>query len=83
MLRERQENRAVLALKLQSLGVNVEPIEPTPSVVSIPNTQPVIEGGEVFEMIEHDSAVADTQNPHTLAISAYKRFVNYGQNKLN
>lgn len=64
-LRERQENRAVLALKLQSLGVNVEPIEPTPSVVSIPNTQPVIEGGEVFEMIEHDSAVADTQNPHT------------------
>ena len=65
MLRERQENRAVLALKLQSLGVNVEPIEPTPSVVSIPNTQPVIEGGEIFEMIEHDSAVADTQNPHT------------------
>ena len=65
VLRERQENRAVLALKLQSLGVNVEPIEPTPSVVSIPNTQPVIEGGEIFEMIEHDSAVADTQNPHT------------------
>ncbi|OOR84667.1 YfgM family protein [Moraxella canis] len=62
-LRERQENRAVLALKLQSLGVSVEPIEPAPSVVSIPNTQPAVEGGDASQIVEHDSAVADTQNP--------------------
>ena len=62
-LRERQENRAVLALKLQSLGVSVEPIEPAPSVVSIPNTQPAVEGGDTSQIVEHDSAVADTQNP--------------------
>ncbi|WP_294033465.1 tetratricopeptide repeat protein [uncultured Moraxella sp.] len=34
-LRERQENRAVLSLKLQSLGVTVEPIE-TPAIVATP-----------------------------------------------
>ncbi|OAV02000.1 MULTISPECIES: YfgM family protein [Moraxella] len=62
-LRERQENRAVLALKLQSLGVSVEPIEPAPSVVSIPNTQPTVEGGDASQIVEHDSAVTDTQNP--------------------
>lgn len=62
-LRERQENRAVLALKLQSLGVSVEPIEPAQSVVSIPNTQPAVEGGDTSQIVEHDSAVADTQNP--------------------
>ncbi|WP_049235786.1 YfgM family protein [Moraxella canis] len=62
-LRERQENRAVLALKLQSLGVSVEPIEPAQSVVSIPNTQPAVEGGDASQIVEHDSAVADTQNP--------------------
>ena len=62
-LRERQENRAVLALKLQSLGVSVEPIEPSSLVVSIPNTQPAVEGGDASQIVEHDSAVADTQNP--------------------
>lgn len=35
-LRERQENRAVLSLKLQSLGVTVEPIE-VPAIVATPS----------------------------------------------
>ncbi len=35
-LRERHENRAVLALKMQSLGIEVTPIEPREAVVATP-----------------------------------------------
>ncbi|MDO4442033.1 MAG: tetratricopeptide repeat protein [Moraxella sp.] len=52
-LRERQENRAVLSLKLQSLGIEVEPIAPKEPVVAnaLPNT----------------TANADTTNTETQA----------------
>lgn len=37
LLRERQESRAILALKMESLGVTPEPIEPEASVIAMPN----------------------------------------------
>ena len=39
ILRKRQESRAVLALKMDSLGINVEPIEPPASLVTAPVTE--------------------------------------------
>lgn len=53
-LRERQENRAVLTLKLQSLGVEVTPIEPKAAVVA---AEPQAEA--------HDDAQAETATQNT------------------
>lgn len=53
-LRERQEVRAVLSLKLQSLGLDVEPITPKPSVVAPQAQQQLAEQAET-----------DTQTPQT------------------
>lgn len=60
-LRERQENRAVLALKLQSLGVTVEPIALPAAVVTQPATTQSVDA-QSQTVIEAVSEPADTQS---------------------
>lgn len=65
-LRERQENRAVLALKLQSLGVTVKPIE-SPTVVAMPTDSQAVADMPSQAGVEEVSQPADTdpaQNSH-------------------
>lgn len=61
VLRERQENRAVLALKLQSLGVTVEPIEVPTVVAAEPTVSNATANAEAQTVIEEVSQPADTQ----------------------
>lgn len=58
-LRERQENRAVLTLKLQSLGVEVAPIAPRTPVVATPS-QPNTSDANTTENITESGV--DAQN---------------------
>lgn len=60
VLRERQENRAVLALKLQSLGVTVEPIEVPMVVANEPTDNNAVATAEAT-VVEQVSEPADTQ----------------------
>ena len=60
VLRERQENRAVLALKLQSLGVTVEPIEVPMVVANDPANNNAVATTEA-SVVEQVSEPADTQ----------------------
>ncbi|MFC0819682.1 YfgM family protein [Moraxella marmotae] len=61
-LRERQENRAVLALKLQSLGVSVEPIIP-PQVTAKVDTAAI--DNQASQGTDGDKSKADTQTPQS------------------
>lgn len=65
-LRTRQENRAVLSLKLQSLGVVVQPIEPPAAVVATVNTATTDAAQATDEATKQPAdGQADTKTPQT------------------
>lgn len=59
-LRDRQENRAVLALKMESLGIAAEPIEGPASLVNAP--APSVNEAIAAPVVADETAVASIEN---------------------
>lgn len=63
VLNDRQENRSILSLKLQSLGVTVEPIQ-VPQVVAVPSTQALTDAN-LQPLVEGELTPTDTDGVST------------------
>lgn len=62
LLRKRQENRSVLAVKLDSLGISVDPIEGSDSLVQAPPAQVVEAPSDEVVEIAGDNEPSDDSN---------------------
>lgn len=59
-LRDRQENRAILALKMESLGIAAEPIEGPATLINAP--APSVNDAVAAPIVADESAVAEVEN---------------------
>lgn len=70
LLRKRQESRAVLALKMDSLGITADPIEPPASLVTAPTSAPLTDANNAVD--DNINANANANAVDNNAMSAAK-----------